>query len=401
MLVLHLIAGPTMTNKTTSTIGMAIIRFLQRDGAKETWWYERTPILFVELLCLLAGILAAPNRAAALLLVVDLPRSLLSAEFGRSARSASARKVEMAEAMGIPAVELRCQRDIDNTAKNQQLMTAAAPVVALAMSVAASGGAGLSLAAAVGFAVSLVRYGMVEGYSPWRKWYRRQVPCRVKEPKALIVPSRIDYIVGLLERVSDERIAAPSSVQPAELAELVIKRLQKMADAMPQNGKWRRLSAADEYEIWRPTEGRLTECLQSAFDEYGDNARVCARAIEDFLRECAKRFTGHPPIGDEELYRAAELREALAVRNRDLVQIAEAVKLLPGKTEMQTKVPSKLAVGIIMRVNESRGIRIGAAHTLPAASQHLAETTPFQSDAIAKAAEEVLREARSTGETEQ
>jgi hypothetical protein len=272
-----------MKSKTNSIIGMAIINFLQREGAKDTWWYERFPILIVELLCLLAGIFAAPNRASALLLLVDLPRSLLFAEFGRAIRSGSARKVEVAEAMGIPAVEIRCQKDIDNAAKNQQLMIATTPVVALAMSVAASGGVGLSMAAGVGFAVSLVRYVMVEGYSPWRKWYRLQVPCRIKVPK-------VDQ--------------------------------------------------------------------------------------------------------------SAQLLDLLSSRHRDLVRIAEQVEALSGESIADTDVPTKLADEIVRKLLALKLMRIKAG--IPPEAQHLAATTPYNSDVIAKAAEEVLREkAGSTGGTEQ
>lgn len=154
----------------------AIIRFLQRDGARETWFYERPVILFVELLCLFAGVWAAPTREAAYLLLVSMPLTLWAAELARADRSGAARKSELAAARGIPTVQLTCERDMVRVAKNKQLLAAAAPVVALSASVAGAGGAGITRAAIVGFIVSIVRWAMVEAYGVWRAWYRSHVP---------------------------------------------------------------------------------------------------------------------------------------------------------------------------------------------------------------------------------
>lgn len=387
-----------MTTKTTSGFGFALIRFLQRDGAKDTWRYERIPILLVEAACLIAAVWAASNRFAALLLLVDMPRSIYAAELARRNRSASSRKTELAEAMKLPAVELTCQRAIDAAARNNQIMTAAAPIVALAMSVAASGGAGLSRAAVVGFAISVIRYTMIEGYGHWRKWYRQQVPCIVpaKQPPESTIYATIADIAELVERVSDERLTDGVARNGSDIAGLVRDRLRKMADAAPLTGSYRRLSAADEFEIWRPSEGRLTECLQQAFDQYGDNARVCARAVEDHLRDCVATFAGRPPSGDEELYHVVHIRETLTARHRDLVRIAEHVSALSGEKIADTKFPKKLAEEVIRQLLalKLKSIKVG----LPPEAQHLATTTPYNSDAIAKAVEDVHRSGTRRGE---
>jgi hypothetical protein len=385
-----------MTTKTTSRFGFALIQFLQREGAKTTWWYERIPILLVEAACLLAAIWAAPNRLAALLLLVDMPRSIYAAELARRSRSAASRKTELAEAMKLPQAELTCQREIDIAARNNQIMTAAAPLVALAMSVAASGGAGLTRAAVVGFVVSIVRYAMIEGYGHWRKWYRQQVPCVVSaehtDPRA--IASSLVHIAWQVELISDEPLAGNVLPHGIELANLIVARLRKMAETIPSTGSFRRNSAAEEFEVWRPSEGRLTECLQAAFDQYGDNARVCARAVEDFLRECVANFAGRPPSGDEQLYQAAHLREALAARHRDLVRIAEHVASLSGEQIVDTKIPKRLAEEVTRQLLALKLKRLTTG--LPPEAQHLATTTPFNSAVLAKAVEEVRRS--GTGE---
>jgi hypothetical protein len=153
-----------------------VVRFLQRPTALDTWRYERRVILPIEVLCLVAGILAAPTRAASMLLLVTAPLALWATELARADRSAAARKAELATAMGIPRVELACSKDIEQVAKNKQLVTATAPVVSLAMAVAGAGWAGLTLAAIVGFCASLVRWATIEDYGKWRTWYRSHVP---------------------------------------------------------------------------------------------------------------------------------------------------------------------------------------------------------------------------------
>jgi hypothetical protein len=155
-----------------------VITFLQRKGARETWEYERVVILLLELACLVAGVLASPSRTTMLLMAIDLPRSLYATELARAVRSGAARKAERAKAMGIPEVELACSRDIERAAKNQQLMTAAQPVVGLALSVAGSG-QGFTRAIIVGFIVSVIRWASVEVYGVWRAWYRERVPVQV------------------------------------------------------------------------------------------------------------------------------------------------------------------------------------------------------------------------------
>jgi hypothetical protein len=159
----------------------AIVSFLQRDDALRTWIYERRVFFPVELLCLLAGVWAAPTRSAALLLLVTMPLALLAAEFARADRSGAARKGELATALSIPKVKLACERDLERVAKNKQLVTATAPIVALAMSVAGAGGAGLTKAAITAFVVSVVRWAMVEAYGHWRAWYRSHVPVMANE----------------------------------------------------------------------------------------------------------------------------------------------------------------------------------------------------------------------------
>jgi hypothetical protein len=159
----------------------AIIRFIQRTTSNpwSTWEYERVPTLLVEFLCLLAGIWAAPTQSAMWLAVVSTPLSLLATEFARADRSAAARKAEIATATGIPSVVLPCARDIEQAAKNRQLITATAPIVALAASVAGANGAGITAAAIVGFIVSVVRWAAVEIYGKWRAWYRTHVPVKI------------------------------------------------------------------------------------------------------------------------------------------------------------------------------------------------------------------------------
>jgi hypothetical protein len=154
----------------------AIVRFLQRDGALLTWFYERRVILPIEALCLMAGVWAAPTRAAALLLLVTSPLALWATELARADRSGAARKAELAAALAIPKVKLTCERDLEQVAKNKQFVTATAPIVSLAMSVAGAGGAGLTKAAITGFAVSVIRWTVIEAYGAWRAWYRSHVP---------------------------------------------------------------------------------------------------------------------------------------------------------------------------------------------------------------------------------
>jgi hypothetical protein len=153
-----------------------VVRFLQRSNALRTWRYERRVILVIEAACLAAGILVAPTRSAAMLLLVTAPLSLWAAELARADRSAAARKAEHAAAKGLLKVVLACEKDIEHAAKNKQLVTATAPIVALAMAVAGAGGAGIQMAAIVGFGVSATRWATVEGYSRWRRWYRKHAP---------------------------------------------------------------------------------------------------------------------------------------------------------------------------------------------------------------------------------
>lgn len=153
-----------------------LLRFLQRPTALPTWRYERRIILAVEVLCQVAGILAAPTRLAALVMLVGAPFAIWQVELARAARSADARKREQAAALRVPDVELTCARQIEEAAKARQFATIAAPVVTLATSIAAAGGQGLKLALVVGFMVSAVRVATVEFYGPWRAWYRRKVP---------------------------------------------------------------------------------------------------------------------------------------------------------------------------------------------------------------------------------
>jgi hypothetical protein len=161
---------------TLSISPLSIIEFLQRKDALMTWVYERRVTLPIEALCLMAGVWAAPTRSAALLLLVTSPLALWAAELARAERSGAARKAELAAALAIPKVELACERDLEQIAKNKQLVTATAPIVALAMSVAGAGGAGLTKAAITGFIASVVRWAMVEAYGSWRAWYRSHVP---------------------------------------------------------------------------------------------------------------------------------------------------------------------------------------------------------------------------------
>jgi hypothetical protein len=164
-----------------------ILRFLQRPGALPTWRYERRVILAFEVLCQVAGILAAPTRLAALVMLVGAPFAVWQVELARASRSAEARKREQAAARGVPEVELTCARDIEAAARARQLATIAAPVVTLATSIATAGGKGLTLALVVGFVVSAVRVVIVELYGPWRRWYRDKVPPLVTLP--VVVPS--------------------------------------------------------------------------------------------------------------------------------------------------------------------------------------------------------------------
>lgn len=57
-------------------MGELIVRFLQRKGAKQTWYYERLVLLPIELLCLLAGIGAAPDIRARVWLIITLPLAM-------------------------------------------------------------------------------------------------------------------------------------------------------------------------------------------------------------------------------------------------------------------------------------------------------------------------------------
>lgn len=152
-----------------------IIRFLKRDGAKNTWLYERRVILPVEAICLLVGIWAAPDTRARVWLAITLPLALLAAELTRASRSGATRKAELAAARGHGVV-LPCEADLVRAARNLQLITATAPIVALGATVANAGLAGLTRAAIAAFVVSVIRYAMVEGYGHWRAWYRARVP---------------------------------------------------------------------------------------------------------------------------------------------------------------------------------------------------------------------------------
>ena len=191
-----------------------IVRFLQRDGAPETWQYERVIILFVECMCLLAGVMAAPTNNAALLSVVTLPLALWATELARAERSGAARKSERAAAMAIPTVTLACEKQIVNAAKNKQIVTATAPIVALAMSVAGAG-TGLTRAIVAGFVVSLIRYAMVELYGVWRGWYRSHVPLSIivrNDKQAVQTPSQLaatsPYQSASLARLAEDILAS-------------------------------------------------------------------------------------------------------------------------------------------------------------------------------------------------
>ena len=148
-------------------MGELIVRFLQRKGAKQTWYYERLVLLPIELLCLLAGIGAAPDIRARVWLIITLPLAMFTAEFTRALRSGAARKAELAAARNNNVV-LPCEREIVHAARNLQLITATAPMVALGATVANAGLAGITRAAIVAFVVSVIRYALVEGYGAWR-----------------------------------------------------------------------------------------------------------------------------------------------------------------------------------------------------------------------------------------
>ncbi len=326
---------------TTTDITPAIIRFLQRPGALRTWHYERRVQLAVEALCLLAGIWAAPTRNAALLLAITAPLALWAAELARADRSASARKTEQAAAIGLPAVELSCSKDIERAAKNRQLVTAAAPIVALATSVAGSG-IGLTKAAVVGFGTSLVRWSAIEVYGAWRRWYRKRAPAigemRADSSTAMdgLAQRAMNFVqydgASLLAVQQGDKVTITVRLKPEmrEIFERTSRSLDAAREPLPAASSEigcagdaslplleiikrnraavlaavKRKSPAEEFEAWRPTEGRLQEVLDEALEQH-EHTRVVARAILDDLRDRVDTYTVAPPM-DQHVDAAAD-----------------------------------------------------------------------------------------------
>jgi hypothetical protein len=151
-----------------------ILSFLDRDDASETWVYERRVILLVELICLLAVMVASPWGLPTYLLLVRAPLQLRKAASDHAARSGAARRREREEAEGRDPVRLACARKLEHEAWSGQVITIANPIVDLAAVWALSGGRSIAVVAIVGATCSLIRFGMVEGYGAWRRWYVRE-----------------------------------------------------------------------------------------------------------------------------------------------------------------------------------------------------------------------------------
>lgn len=182
-----------------------IIAFLQRDGALETWRYERRFILSVEVLCLLASVVAAPTPQAAAVQMLTAPIALWAAELARADRSAAARRAERSAFFQLPPIELACDQAIERAAKNRQLVTLAWPLVTLAMSLAAVVPSAASLRAiGAGFVTSCIRLALVECYGTWRRWYRQRsgVGPRGYAPTPAVI------IGAIAHRILDAAVAA-------------------------------------------------------------------------------------------------------------------------------------------------------------------------------------------------
>lgn len=183
-----------------------VIRFLQRKSACATWIYERRVILFVELLCQLACILVAFTWTTKIVLLANLPFTMLALELARSSRSGAARKAETTAAMGIPAVTLHCEKDLVRDAKRQQMLSGMTPMVGLIISMVSTPNAGMVLPSITACAVSLIRWAMVEDYGRWRTWYRERVPFVMKVPLALVETKPFDS--GQMARAVEEALKA-------------------------------------------------------------------------------------------------------------------------------------------------------------------------------------------------
>lgn len=153
-------------------MGARVLAFLSHPDARPTWVYERRVILFVEALCLLAVALAAPTGLPTYLLLLRAPLQLRKAMSDHAARSGAARRREHEEALGRDPVKLTCAKALEREARDGQLLTAVIPLVDLAFAWAVAGGKGIAASAIAGAVCALVRFGMVEGYGAWRRWYR-------------------------------------------------------------------------------------------------------------------------------------------------------------------------------------------------------------------------------------
>lgn len=159
-------------------IGNAVVTFLQRPSALETWRYERRVFLAFEALFVAATMAAAPASARWVALASALVAAY-TAELARADRSAAARKRERAEALGLPGIELECERDIEAAAKARQVLSILGPLLVLSATRAVLGEQGMTASGGVLFAVAVVRTAMVQAYGPWRRWYREQIPVRL------------------------------------------------------------------------------------------------------------------------------------------------------------------------------------------------------------------------------
>lgn len=166
-------------------LGDLIVVNLASVHAKPTHVYERRIVLFVEALCLLAVVLAAPEGLPTYLLLLRAPLQLRKAASDHAARSGAVRRREHEEALGIDPVKLSCAKELEREARDGQLITAAMPIVDLACAFALAGGKGIAVAAIVSAICSFARFGMVQGYSAWRRWYRvrRPLPLPITRPK--------------------------------------------------------------------------------------------------------------------------------------------------------------------------------------------------------------------------
>ncbi len=166
-----------MNTDTTNTndpqmgrIGQMVWRFLRRDEAEETWWYERIPHMAIEVLCLVAGVLVTPagkSRWAALALMLP---ALIQAELTREDRSGERRRDEADRKAGIKRSELHCDTRIKSRRWVRDALTWAWPVASAVVAAIVAGAIAWPIVVALNTTIiRLVRDRVL--YPQWRDWW--------------------------------------------------------------------------------------------------------------------------------------------------------------------------------------------------------------------------------------